>query len=199
MTLLADRTHPAPTGTAVARGARHRWRGRWRVGAVLLALVAAYVVLPAFARLEGGAPRVGEAAGLEVGRFGPTGSVFLHYEHGRTVTVTVPLHNPTALPVSVDRVGTPPHPRPLLALESTTGTGTVPPFATREVALTFRFGNCRYYHERAAQTVDRLVVEGSTLGRDLTTEVPLAEQLVVHGQVILDCPDRTLVRGDDLR
>lgn len=196
MTLLADRARPASAGAAAAPPSSRR---RWRLGFVVVALVAAYAALPVFVRLEAAAPEVPAGGGLEVGRFGTTGSVFLHYDHGRTVTVTVPLHNPTALPISVERVGAPHHPKPLATLESATDAGTIPPFATREVELRFRFDNCRYYHERAAQTIDRLAVAGSTLGRDVTTEVPLAEQLVVHGQVILDCPDRTLVRGDDLR
>lgn len=196
MTLLVDRARPAPAGTTAPSPSSRR---RWRLAAVVLGLLAAYAALPVFVRLEGAAPEVPAGAGLEVGRFGTTGSVFLHYEHGRTVTVTVPLHNPTALPVSIGRLDAPPHSEPLAALESSSDPGTIPPFATREVELTFRFDNCRYYHERAAQTIDHLTVAGSTLGRDVTTEVPLAEQLVVHGQVILDCPDRTLVRGDDLR
>lgn len=197
MTLLADHARPAPA--APAAPAAPSSRQRWRLAAAVVGLLVAYAVLPVFVRLEGASPEVPTGAGLEVGRFGTTGSVFLHYEHGRTVTLTVPLHNPTALPVSVGRVDAPPHPKPLATLESSSDAGTIPPFATGEVELTFRFDNCRYYHERAAQTIDHLTVTGSTLGRDVTTAVSLAEQLVVHGQVILDCPDRTLVRGDDLR
>lgn len=197
MTLLADRTRPAPPGTDATAG---RAGGpRWRLVVVVLAVVAAYVALPHFVRLEGDRPQVGGGAGLELSRFGPSGTVFLRYRHDRTVTVTVPLHNASALPLTVDRVRVPPHPKPLVSLESVSDAGGIPPFATRPVELTFRFGNCRHYHERAAQAVDRLVVGGSTLGREFTVDVPLAEQLVVHGQVILDCPDRTLVRGDDRR
>jgi len=197
VTLLADRTHgtTAGTGTAAGRSAGPRW---W-LGPVALAVAAAYAVLPGLVRLEGAPPRVGDGAGLEVSRFGTSGSVFLRYQHDGTTTVTVPLHNPTALPVAVDAVTTPSHPKPLLSLEAASEVGTVPPFATRPVHLTFRYGNCRFYHERAAQTVDRLVVTGSVLGRGFSDDVPLAEALVVHGQVILDCPDRTLVRGDDVR
>lgn len=197
MTLLADRGAEADTSTSAP--ASRSAGSRWRPVLAVVALVAAYAALPLFVRLDESVPVLPAGAGLEVEQFGATGSVFLHYEHGGTVTVEVPLHNPTPLPLTVDDVAVPDRSRPLLDLTDVGGTAAVPPFGTRSVELTFRYGNCRYYHERSAQTVDRLTITGSTLGRDFSTVVTLSEPLVVHGQVILDCPDRTLVRGDDRR
>jgi hypothetical protein len=37
------------------------------------------------------------------------------------------------------------------------------------------------------------------VGRAFTEPLGFERPLAVHGQVILDCPDRTLVRGDDRR
>jgi hypothetical protein len=42
-------------------------------------------------------------------------------------------------------------------------------------------------------------VSGTVLGRETSVLVDLEVPLVVHSQVILDCPERTLVRGDDVR
>jgi hypothetical protein len=42
-------------------------------------------------------------------------------------------------------------------------------------------------------------VEGSVLGRGFTSEVALGYPLALHGQVINNCPDRTLTRGDEVR
>lgn len=189
---------PGPAGAGRRVPARGRRGPRLAVG-VVAACTVAYALLPAVVRLDEAAPTLPAAAGLEVATWGSEGAWFLRYVHGGQVSVTVPLHNPTALPLTVDAVEPPSQARPLLALVATSGPGTVPPFSTRDVRLTFRYGNCRYYHERAAQTVDRLRVWGHTLGRGFTEEVTLSRPVVVHGQVIVNCPDRTLVRGDDRR
>jgi len=73
------------------------------------------------------------------------------------------------------------------------------PFGDGEVVLEFEFTNCRYYHERANNTYEQVRLTGTSLGREVTRTVDLAVPLVVHSQVILDCPERTFVRGDDRR
>ena len=67
------------------------------------------------------------------------------------------------------------------------------------VDLSFEYTNCRYYHERANNTYDQVLVTGTVLGREVTRTIDLTVPMVVHSQVIMNCPDRTLIRGDDRR
>ena len=72
-------------------------------------------------------------------------------------------------------------------------------FETAIVAVTARYANCRYYHERELQTLAAATVETSALGVHATRTVPFDHPLVVPSPMIVECPDRTLVRDDDVR
>ena len=76
---------------------------------------------------------------------------------------------------------------------------TLLPGQDGSVELAFEYTNCRYYHERANNTVDRVRVTGTVLGREVVRTVELVTPVVVHSQVIINCPERTFVRGDDRR
>jgi hypothetical protein len=165
------------------------------------ALALGYALLPQLVRLgQDVTPQVPVDAGLLVPEYGEAGTHLLHYRHGRTVTVRVPVRNSGMLPITVRAVAPPDHDRPLLEPDPAAGLPvTLGPGERATVTLPLRFANCRYYHERSMETLDRVLVSGSALGREFTEPVALARPLAVHGQVILDCPDRTLVRGDDVR
>lgn len=171
---------------------------RWAVAAA--AVVATYTVLPAGVRLDDVVVAdLPVDAGLAVAGYGPQGRHFLHYEHGETLTVGVPVRNSGPLPVRVDEVVLDEPAYPLLEPVGATRPVTVAPFEQAVVEVTVRFANCRYYHERATQTVSTATVTGSVLGREFHEQVTFRQPLTVHAQVIVDCPDRTLVRGDDTR
>lgn len=170
----------------------------WLLGAPLLAAV--WAVLPATVRLGPEVtPELPVEAGLLVPEYGADGTYGLHYRHHETVTVTLPVRNRGLLPLTVEQVSLDSQPEPLLVPVEDNLPVRIEPRSEGDVTLTLRFDNCRHYHERSADTWDRLAVEGSVLGRDFDTDVDLAFVLALHGQVINDCPDRTLTRGDDQR
>lgn len=132
------------------------------------------------------------------------GTHVLRYRHGDTVSFSFPLRNRGLLPLTITevrieedrwslvhvddvRVGSEPLPVRLGAGDTAT------------VEVTARYGNCRYYHERELQSLDAVSVEASTLGVHRTRRVPLDHPLVIPSPMIVDCPDRTLVRDDDVR
>lgn len=180
------------------RQARRRWV-RWL--AVTAALAVAWALAPYGVRLDQGVRvQLPVRAGLEVPEYGADGTYFLAYEYDETVTVGVPVANAGPLPVTVTGVRLVEPDYPLL---EPAGEAPDPvelgPFEEAVVPLTFRYANCRYYHERATQSYTAAEVTGSVLGRSFTRTVSFAEPLTSHAQVILDCPERTLVRGDDRR
>ena len=141
-------------------------------------------------------------AGLMVEGYGPAGTFALDYRFGEQVLVTVPVANDSPVPLRVESVELVEPAYPLM--EPVPDGAVVEPFTllpgqSGEVDLSFEFTNCRYYHERANNAYEQVRVSGSVLGRPVTRTVDLAVPLVVHSQVILNCPDRTLVRGDDRR
>lgn len=198
MTLLAERvTAPA----TVQPGHRGRRRIRRLLPAVVLALALAWVLLPQMIRLgEEVDPRLPVDAGLLVPEYGDDGAYFLHYRYGETVTVEVPVTNRSPVPITVEEVSSTRERLPLLEPASVEGLPvTLSPREGTRVAVTLRYANCRYYHERSTETLAGVEVHGTSLGRDFTETVAFARPITVHGQVILDCPERTLVRGDDVR
>lgn len=200
MTLVVQ--EPAADQTPSAGPSARRRRRVVRPAVVVVALLAlAWSALPLTVELDDGvAIQVPVDAGLLVPEYGERGAHFLHYRHGETVTVEVPVSNRGPLPISIDSVSPSAQDHPLLEPVEASGVPLeLGPLDSGSVRLTLRYGNCRYYHERSAAVIDELVVTGSVLGRGLTETVTLARPLAVHGQVILGCPDRTLVRGDDVR
>lgn len=178
---------------------RPRAWGRGRVAiAVVLVLTAGWAMLPLTVDVgQDVDPGLPVDAGLLVPEYGATGAYGLHYRHHDAVTLTVPLRNEGPLPLRVSDAGLDVGRFPLLVQTGDNLPLTIGPWSDGDLELTFRFDNCRYYHERSAATWDRVLVEGSTLGRRFEEEVRFAYPVVLHGQVILDCPDRTLRRDDD--
>lgn len=169
-------------------------------GVLAGALALLWVASPLAARVTSPAEvGLAEGAGLRTD-FGPEGTWALRYRYGRTVEVRVPLRNASPLPLTVTDVRLEQSSYPLLEpLGDAPEPTTLAPFGTTEVVLRFEYANCRYYHERAHNTYDRILVSGSVLGRQVERTAALLVPLVVHSQVILDCPERTYVRGDDRR
>lgn len=194
--------HEPETSYDVADAAPGRRRRRpsvlWLLAAV--GVTVGWVLLPHTVRLgQEATPELPVGAGLLVPEYGADGTYGLHYRHHETVTVTVPVHNGGPLPIRVDRMELDRQPLPLLVRVDDNLPLAVGPGEEADVTLTLRFDNCRFYHERSADTWDQVHVGGSVLGRDFRTELALAFPLALHGQVIGDCPDRTLARGDEVR
>jgi hypothetical protein len=144
-------------------------------------------------------PGLPVGAGLLVPEYGDAGTYALHYRHHEEVTVTVPVTNDGPLPIEISEADLDSSRLPLLVPVDDNLPLRVGPWAEGELELTVRFDNCRYYHERSADVWDHVDVAGSVLGRGFDREVSLSYPLALHGQVINNCPDRTLVRGDDVR
>lgn len=172
-----------------------------RLVALVAGIAVAWALLPSAVRLDQDVtPELPVSAGLLVPQYGgERGTYGLDYRHHEEVTVTVPVNNDGPVPVEIDRAVLDASSKPLLVAVDDNLPLEVGPWGEEELELTLRFDNCRYYHERAAATWDHVTVEGSALGRGFDREIELAYPLAVHGQVIGTCPDRTLVRGDDVR
>lgn len=211
MTLLVpDRT--AATAADVESGPEghprpRRRRGVWAVAliVVLAAVLGGYLAQPRLVRFAPNVtPAISGPERLVVEEFGEDGTQFVRYTHGQEFVVTVPLTNNAPLPITVSDIRLADEIRPLVTTRSVSVDGgglpvSLAPGETASVELTARFGNCRYYHERAVQTMPGALVRGSVLGREFRKLARFDHPLAVHSQVILRCPDRTLVRGDDIR
>lgn len=188
-----------PAEPGADQPSRPRRRGRWVAGAV--GVVAAGLVLAPYAvQLEPTAAELPEGAGPMVPGYGPHGVYGLDYRFGETVTMSMPLANASALPWRITDVELVEPAYPLLEpVGGTFDPVTLMPFGEVSVDLSFEYTNCRYYHERANNTYDQVLVTGTVLGREVTRTIDLTVPMVVHSQVIMNCPDRTLIRGDDRR
>lgn len=167
---------------------------------VTATLGAAWALAPHLVTLHAPAVALAPDAGLFVDGYGDAGTYALHYRYGESVELTVPLSNTSAVPWRVTDVELVEPDFPLL--EPVGGLAepvTLTPYGDGEAGLVFEYANCRYYHERANNSYDQVRVSGTVLGRETSVLVDLEVPLVVHSQVILDCPERTLVRGDDVR
>lgn len=168
------------------------------VGVVGLAL--AWALLPFGVRLDQEAtPQLPVDAGLLVPEYDEGGTFGLHYRHREEVTITVPVGNDGPLPLRITEADLDSGELPLLVPVDDNLPLKVGPWDDSELEVTLRFDNCRYYHERSADTWDHVDIAGSVLGRGFDREVALSSPLALHGQIINDCPDRTLTRGDDVR
>lgn len=174
-------------------------RGRWLLVGPAAMLAVAYSALPLLTRLdEAAVAKFSPGAAVTVPGFEAAGAHILIYEHGKRLTVTVPVANSGPLPVTIIDVRLSDDARPLVRTEAAERLPvTLWPGRTAEVELTARFGNCRYYHERQLQTYPGVVVSGHVLGRPMRETVGFDRQLLVHSPMIVGCPDRTLVRDDD--
>ncbi len=163
-------------------------------------LAAVWALLPLGVRLDQEVtPALPVDAGLQIPEYGREGTFALHYRHHDEVTLTVPVDNNGPLPLRIDHADLDAGPLPLLVPVADNLPVEVGAWDDAELELTFRFDNCRYYHERSAVTWDHVDVDGSVLRRGFDRELALELPIALHGQVIRNCPDRTLVRGDDVR
>lgn len=179
-----------------------RRRLRLWAGAALALLLGGWLLAPHAVRVEPPRLVLDADAGLMVEGYGPAGTYALDYRFGEEVLVQVPVTNDSAVPLHVESVELVEPTYPLMVPVdegSSIEPFTLLPGQSGEVVLAFEFTNCRYYHERANNAYEQVRFTGSVLGRPVTRTVDLAVPLVVHSQVILNCPDRTLVRGDDRR
>lgn len=161
---------------------------------------------------EGPAP-VRFVAGSEVvslPTYGEDGSHVLRYRHGGELAFTIPLENQAVVPITVTDLRFDTGPQPMLAIESVAvsdsdeaGADELPfrigAGATVEVTVTARYTNCRYYHEREIESITAVVVDASAFGVDTTRTVAFDSPFVIHSPMIVECPDRTLRRDDDVR
>lgn len=200
MSLLAE---PRTAAVGTDDPARPRRAGLTAL-AVAVLLAVAWLLSPYLVRIA--PPTVtagsldGEPGGLLVEGYGAAGTYALHYRYGETVTLRVPVANDSPLPLHVTGVELVEPTYPLLEpVGDAPAPFTLLPGQDGSVELAFEYTNCRYYHERANNTVDRVRVTGTVLGREVVRTVPLAVPVVVHSQVIINCPERTFVRGDDRR
>lgn len=203
MPLLTRENRSAePSDTEVAVGAgrvRSVRRRTWIVVGLVVGLVLAWACLPLYAqRVEQGVtPALSVDAGLLISEYGDDGTYALRYRHGDPIGIRIPVRNRGPLPLRIDAASIDSGDYPLLVPSGDNLPLTVGAWEEQEIALDFTFGNCRYYHERSAETYDAVALRGSVLGRGLATDLTLDFPIVLHGQVILDCPDRTLRRDDD--
>ena len=197
-------TPPGGPAADATRTRRTRSAGRGRVaaaaGGLLAVLAGGWLLAPQAVLVAAPQPSVPTADGLVVAGYGPAGTLALHYRYGERMTLTLPLESSSVVPFRVTGVELVEPTYPLLEPVG----GPVEPvdlgaFGEGEVVLEFEFTNCRYYHERANNTYEQVRLTGTSLGREVTRTVDLAVPLVVHSQVILNCPERTFVRGDDRR
>lgn len=196
--MLLTRTANPPPLLPVQR------RTRWRVAvAVLVAVLLGGVLLaPYLIRLDpGGAPRFSPGAAVTVPAYG---THILAYTYGDQFTVDVRLVNRGILPMTITRIRLTDEPRPLAETTSVQVDGqplptTLWPGESADVTVRARFANCRYYHEREMQTMPGVLVDGHLLGRPVTQTAAFDHNLVAHSPMIVDCPNRTLSRDDDIR
>ena len=188
------------------QGARRR-RGVVLAAVVVLVGLAATALLlwaPTSVALGSGrATFSGSAEVVGVPGYGPRGTDSVHYEHGATLDITVPVRNDGPLPVTVEEVVTGAGVLPLLDVRSTTGLPlSLQPGEEGEVVVRAVLTNCRHYHERQVQNVDALqlrVRPALPLAADRTVGLALERPLLVHSPMVVGCPDRTLDRNDDHR
>lgn len=178
---------------------------RWCVLGALLLVIGAYFAAPHLVRLKADEPPSFSAgAVVTVPSFGERGAHILAYEYGKEFTVRVSISNSGPVPMTVTDVALTNEPRPLAETIGVRVAGerlplTFWPGETLRVELRVRFGNCRYYHEREMQSMPGAVVTGHVLGASAVATAPFDHDLVAHSPMIIGCPDRTLVRGDDRR
>ena len=127
------------------------------------------------------------------------------YRHGGTVSFSFPLRNGALVGITVRGIRLSEDGRyPLLTIEQVSVNGDELPARvgrgdTARVDVTARYDNCRYYHERELDLLTGATVEASALGMAVTRQVSFDHPLVVRSPMIVDCPDRTIDRGDDIR
>lgn len=184
-------------------GAARRWlrRALFASGLVLLVVGALGTAAPLLVRFERPVtPSISGAENATVPGFDGVGAHVVGYEHHGYVDVVVPLVNEGPLPVLVTGVELTQEPSPLVTTVETDLPGMLAPGERGAVVIRGRFDNCRYYHERELQSYEAVTVRSRVAGiAPASTVLPLDLPVLVHSPMVVDCPDRTLDRGDDVR
>ena len=174
-------------------------------GAAVTAAAAAYLAAVTSVDLDGTATVrfAPDAEAVSLPTF-EGGTHALRYRHGETFAFSFPLHNDGVVPITVTAVTWDQGPKPLVEVQAVAlGSVALPARlgagSTAEVHVTARYGNCRYYHEREAASLAGVTVTARALGTRVRRDVAFDHPLVVRSPMIVDCPDRTLVRDDDAR
>lgn len=197
MSLLLD----APVAEQPTALRRRRWLP---LVAVLVAVggltMSVTSLAPRAASFAQAQPQVAGAPLVTVAEFGPRGAHILGYEHGRAVTVTLPVHNTGRLPLTITSADMPDGPVPLLDITSARGLPlSLGAGETKDLVLTGTLGNCRWYHERALETYTGVTLEFRSLGWSGTGSVRFDRPLMVRSPMLASCPDRKLDRQADRR
>lgn len=197
MSLLLD----APVAPQPAAVRRRRWLPTVAVivavGALAMSVTSLAPRAAAFAQAR---PDVTGAPLVTVAEFGPRGAHILGYEHGRAVTVTVPVHNTGRLPLTITSADIPDGPVPLLDITSVGGLPlSLGAGETKQLVLSGTLGNCRWYHERALETFTGVTLDFRSLGWSGKAVVPFDRPLMVKSPMLASCPDRKLDRQADRR
>lgn len=197
---------PVPEREAAPERQVRRSRA-WAVAMVVtvVSLLAGYLGLPFLAKAgTEGTPAFSSGAAVTVPGYDEHGVHILGYQHGAEFTVGVTLVNRSPVPLDVTDVRLTDEPRPLVEtvgvkLDGRSLPVSLAPGESVRMELRARFGNCRYYHEREMQNMTAAMVTGELLGRSVSVEARFDRDFLVHSPMIVSCPERTLVRGDDLR
>jgi hypothetical protein len=118
------------------------------------------------------------------------------YRHGEGAVIEVPLRNTGAVDLEV--VGVDPFPELLGMIEVEAVHGlpvTLAPGGRATVALQARFGNCRYYTERAMNLYRGAEVTVRTVAGDRSVTLPYPSEVALRSPTILGCPDRVTDRS----
>ncbi|UUZ59384.1 hypothetical protein [Nocardioides sp. B-3] len=139
------------------------------VGLLLLTLVAVYAALPLAVRVQTPVePELPIDAGLDVPQFGSSGTRFLHYVHHKTIAMTVPVHNSSLFSITITAASIGANKYSLLEPTEVSGLPLrLGPSQDGEITVGLRFGNCRYYHERAITSLAGVTLEGDSPGTGL--------------------------------
>lgn len=199
MSLLLEPRTARPESAVVAPvGGRRRAVAVTVAVALMIGLV--WLALPALVRTNSDtAVRMPVTSGLTVSEFGDQGVEILRYQHHQELALGFPVRNTGLLPLHITGVSLDSPALPLLVELPGDVDVSLGPGEETVLGLQVRFDNCRYYHERSLELWPEVVISGTTLGRGFEHRIALNPPLALHGQVILNCPDRTLVRGDDVR
>lgn len=164
--------------------------------AAALAGAGAVQAAPAVAELGPVAPSFSGPVPVQtLTSYGARGMHVVGYEHGRSVRMTLALHNAGPLPLTVTSLDLRAGVAPLLGVTGVEGLPlSLGPGERGEAVATVRLDNCRFSHEREVEVHDVVRVGVRVLGVKSAREVPFDRPLLVHSPMIVGCPDRKLDR-----
>lgn len=164
--------------------------------AAALAGAGAVQAAPAVAELGPVAPSFSGPVPVQtLTSYGARGMHVVGYEHGRSVRMTLALHNAGPLPLTVTSLDLRAGVAPLLGVTGVEGLPlSLGPGERGEAVATVRLDNCRFSHEREVEVHDVVRLGVRVLGVGSVREVPFDRPLLVHSPMIVGCPDRKLDR-----